>query len=99
MQRNAYFAFSNNILAGMLADSMEEIRQEAVEKILEIWEEKETFDLDLRIPELNWSSDHFSKIIDWDSLSLAQLNEPSSTRGMSPEELKTRITNPLILDK
>lgn len=99
MQRNAFFAFSDNILAGMLADSREEIRQEAVEKILQIREEKESFDLDRRVPELNWSSDHFSKMIDWDSLSLAQLNEPSSTRGMSPEELKTRITNPLILNK
>ena len=66
VQCNAFFAFSDNILAGMLADSREEIRQEAVEKILQIREEKETFDQDRRVPELNWSSDHFSKMIDWD---------------------------------
>jgi hypothetical protein len=46
VQRNAFFAFSDNILAGMLADRREEIRQEAVEKILQIREEKESFDLD-----------------------------------------------------
>ena len=83
----------------MLADSSKEVRQDAVNKILQIRTEKGDFDLDRSVPNLNWSAVHYSQMIDWDSLSLAQLHEPSSTRGMSLEELQGGISHPLFLGK
>ena len=43
--------------------------------------------LDRNVPDINWSCDHYSDMIVWDSLSEGQICEPSVTKYMSNEQL------------
>ena len=50
------------------------------------------------MPDLNWGAENYHEIVDWDSFSWAQLNEPAMTQNMSIEQLKVVSGSPMLLD-
>ena len=99
VQRNAFFAFPDNILGCMLADSQKSVREKALNTIKEIRLNKpKKFDLDRTVPTLEWNAEDYSSMIDWESVSWAQLNEPSMTQKMSIEQLESVVESPMQLD-
>lgn len=100
VQRNAFFALPDNVLAGMLSDHDIDIRDSAVRKILEIRKTAvDDLELDRTLPELNWKAESYHEMINWDELTQEQLVEPAVTKSMSDEELVASISAPLIVDK
>lgn len=89
IQRNAYFAMPDNILSCMLNDKNKAIRDEAI-KIIENTRKNDisSDEIDRTLPVINWNANHYSKLIDWESLSSGQLFEPSITKKMSMNELQ-----------
>ena len=101
VQRNAFFAFVDNILAAMLSDNKFEIRNLGVEKIIHIRRKSDnnTIEPDRTIPDLNWESKSYTEIVDFDSLKSDQLIEPAVTRHFSDDELRDAIAGgPLVLE-
>ena len=49
----------------------------------------EEFDIDRTLPLLNWDAKNYYEMIFWDELSCEQLHEPSMTRNLNEDELKS----------
>ena len=91
IERNAYFALPDNLLAGMLLDRDEDVRNKAVCKIIKLRErvnnEDCERDIDRQLPELNWQAAHYHEMIYWDKLTDEQQVEPATTKCMTIREL------------
>ena len=57
VERNAFFAFSDNVLGCMLADPDQAVREQAVNTISKIRETRGAFDINRTVPELNWGAE------------------------------------------
>ncbi len=98
VQRNAFFAFCDNILAAMLSDNRFEIRNLGVERIISI-RNSDNIEPDRSLPDLNWDSKSYTEIVDFDSLKRDQMIEPAVTRHISDEELRDAIAGgPMVLE-
>ena len=90
VQKNAYFAHSENILIAMLHDSDENIRKLAVEKIINIRSEN-SIDNHVRkfkVPKLNFQASNYYSLITWENAT-----EPPLTKRLSNAELADFISN------
>lgn len=86
IQRNAYAAHPENVLFAMLADERRDVRADAVAKIMSV-RKKQATPVEVRrfkIPEVNFSADDYTKIIDWES---TEIFEPPVTKHLSDEHL------------
>ena len=102
-QTNAYFAHSENLLAAMLCDEDETIRQKAINAILTIRRRKKckvkvnaagirVF----RVPQLNWEAKNYMEIIPWE---VKLFTEPPVTKQLSNDELMCGYGAPLDIPK
>lgn len=92
LQRNAFYAHPENIILATLGDSRENVRELAVNKILEsrVKNKDETIIREFKIPKLNFNADDYIELIDWESISFT---EPPLTMSWSEDELKSMIKN------
>ena len=86
VQRNAYFAHRENVLAAMLTDRDSAMRDQAVAKILAPQKRKAREMLVFRVPRLNWQVKHRTNMISW----CGQITEPPVTKLMSDEITSAR---------
>ena len=71
IQRNAYFCNPENLLLSMLADNDVQIRQKAVDTILDIRTNSSSFGpIEIRtfnLPSMRFSAETYADIIDWET--------------------------------
>ena len=93
VQRNAYFAHCENLLAAMLTDYDGAVRNQAVTKIMAARKRKARELRVFRVPHLNWQAEHFSDMISWSG----HVTEPPVTKLMSDAEITSARDQPLEL--
>jgi hypothetical protein len=92
IQRNAFFAHSENILLAMLADERTPIRQLAFRRITEI-RRAHAGALNIRqfkVPHINFKATEYCDLIDW-SVDKNNLSEPPLTRLVENDDLKKML--------
>ena len=95
VQRNAYFAHCENILAAMLTDRDSAVRDQAVTKILAARKRKARELRVFRVPRLNWQTEHLADMISWGG----QVTEPPVTKLMSDNEITSARDRSLELPR
>ena len=101
VQNNAYFAHPENVLAAMLADEDEEVRRDAVNKILALRKMKNEPKKSkmirgirvFKVPKLNWDASKYIEIFDWTT---TNITEPPVTKSFSEDDLLTAFEAPLL---
>ena len=90
MQKNAYFAHSENILIAMLHDSDENIRKIAVEKIIKLRSEvsNDSYVRKFKVPNLNFEANNYHSLITWENAT-----KPPLTKRLSNAELADFVLN------
>lgn len=97
IQRNAFFAHSENILLAQLASKLQTIRTDAVQTILQIRERRNTDTIrKFIVPKINFAATVWTNII---SKNLREMTEPPLTMAMSTDELKNLIEQPFTVPK
>lgn len=89
-ERNSYFGHPENVLVAMLVDSNQEVREEAVNAILDKRQKSSDVEQPIRKfikPKLNFNASSYHEMADIQSI------EPPVTRKMSDIELKSCIEN------
>lgn len=95
IQRNAFFAHSENVLLAMLADYREHVRELALRRILKIRRATSDSGTVLRIfevPTLNLNADDYIDLIDWENIT-----EPPLTKNITTEIICQAIIEPQII--
>jgi len=110
LQRNAYFAHSENVILGMLAEDDENIRRRAVDKPLELRSEAsattdmESFTLEssrkdvvrqFKVPKINGEATHFYELTNLDSIK--DISHPSAVMDLYDTSIAQMLTKPLVL--
>ena len=93
VQRNAYFAHGENILAAMLTDPDRAVRELAVTRILAARKQNVRQLRVFRVPCLNWRAEHFTDMISW----CGRITEPPVTKDLSDSEITSARDQPLEL--
>lgn len=94
IQRNAFFAHSENLLLAQLCSKTRSERWNAVHKILEIRETTPSNGIRrFKVPTINFNAKNWTNMIEWDE----RITEPPFTVGMNEEELIDLIENPLVV--
>ena len=85
VQRNAYYAYHENILLAMLCDSRKDIRQLSYQRII-IARDNAPLSVQrkFKIPKLRFDAKEYHDIIDWTQ---ATITEPPLTKTLSKEQL------------
>lgn len=91
IQRNAFFAHSENLLLAQISSNDTLERLDGVNKILEIRENYSTGIRRFKVPTINFTAKKWINMIEWDDT----VTEPSFTASMNNEELLDLIENPL----
>ena len=91
LNRNSYFAHSENILLAMLVDEDCDVRKIAVKKIIGIRAKKQLQVRKFEKPKVNFAAQKFYEMIDLSNMEL--LFEPPLLRGISNEELQQCISS------
>jgi len=87
IQRNAYFAHTENLLLCMVRDERAPIRELALRRILKARKEKDETDCSVRqfvVPKLNVDAKDYTEIVEWMS---CKVTEPPILRNMTNDEL------------
>jgi len=110
LQRNAYFAHSENVVLGMLAEDDETIRRRAVDKILELLSEASaTTDMEsstleisrkdvvrqFKVPKNNVEATHFYELTNLDSIK--DISQPPAVMDLDDTSIAQMLTKPLVL--
>jgi len=110
LQRNAYFAHSENVILGMLAEDDENIHRRAVDKILELRSEASaTTDMEsstlessrkdvvrqLKVPKINVEATHFYELTNLDSIK--NISQPPTMTDLDDTLISQMLTKPLVL--
>ena len=103
-QHNSFFAHSSNLFLTMLTDDRENVRQKAVNAIVDMRHgevvskiEKTSSGLRVfRVPELRWDAKDYTEMIGWD---LELFTEPAVTRKLSDNALREAYAAPLEIPK
>ena len=96
IQRGAYHAHSENVLASFVCSDSEEDRVFAVDKILKIRNGSDHGDLSVRChstPEINLDANTPKELIDWDK----KLHEPVFTCKLNLEEINEIKNRPIMI--
>ena len=101
IQRNAFFALPDNLLAGMLADNDKAVREKAVSIISEIRrnhivDEIGELECNRLLPTLCWQAQDYTTMINFTDLEPDQILEPAITKQLSITELDQISLNPFI---
>ena len=102
IQRNAFFALTDNLLAGMLADNDKSVHVKAVSIILEIrcnnlFDEVGDLEINRTLPTLNWQAQDYTNMINFEDLEPDQKLEPAIMRALTNSELNNLILKPFII--
>lgn len=95
LQRNAYWAHSENILIAMLADEHEDTRKMAVQTILRCRLSSMHSPKQVRqflVPKVNFESEAYHQLIDWRN---TVVTEPPLSFSISSAELEQVVSKPL----
>lgn len=92
LQTNGYWAHGENILVAMLADERQEIREMAVDIILQCRQRPSDDIRQFRPPHINFNAEDYIQLVEPDVLSKC---EPPLTMALSEEELSGAINAPL----
>jgi len=110
LQRNAYFAHSENVILGMLAEDDENIHQRAVDKILELRSEASaTTDMEsstlessrkdvvqqFKAPKVNVEATHFYELTNLDSIK--DICQPPAVMDLDDALIAQMLTKPLLV--
>ena len=105
-KHNAYHAHPENIVCAMLADQSDEIRSEAVERILTLRRMKPKKPRSkiasargirfFKPPPLDWDCTSYSNMINWNSKEV-MVSEPALTKNMSDSEIRSALNSSLSL--
>jgi len=109
LQRNSCFAHSENVIFGMLAEDDENIRQRAVDKILELRSEASaTTDMEsstlessrkdvrqFKVPKINVEATHFYQLTNLDSIK--DISQPPAMMDLDDTSIAQMLTKPLVL--
>ena len=89
VQRNAFFAHSENVLLAMINDERPYIRELGWRRIVKAREENKSLNTvrDFKIPDLIFRAEDYYSMIDWKE----KIHEPPLTKGLSDEFLRTCI--------
>src|ERR1043165_2702812 len=80
IQRNVFFAHSENLLIAVISDERQHIRELGMRRILETRMTKHNSIREFVIPELNFDANEYYDMIHW---SKAQVTEPPLTANVS----------------
>ena len=95
--RNSYFAHSELLLLTMLADKDEEVRAEAVNKIVDIRKGENFGDKSPRkfkVPRVLFDCKKYTEMIDWEK---EEIMEPRLTSDISTDMLRDFVERPMVL--
>ena len=91
IDRNGYFAHSENLLIAMLGDDRKHIRELALRRILKCRSTKKNDDVRIfRTNKLNFNCEDYVDLIDWQNI---KITEPPLTMEISNEELTAMISS------
>lgn len=91
IQRNAFFAYPENVLLAMLADDRKHIRELALRRILQSRVPRYDNQIrDFKVPKLNFDATDYTELIDWQS---DKVTEPPLTKSISEADLRRMIVN------
>ena len=95
LQRNAYFCHPENLLLSMLADNDMQIRQKAVNTILDIRTNNSSFGqieiLPFNLPSIRFTAETYVDMIDWET---SLITEPPFTKHLK-EVLLSSVCTPI----
>lgn len=95
IQRNGFFAHSENILLAMLQDERRRIRELALRRILRAREKKHNFNIRIfEVPKLNFDAEEYFSLINWSD---ECLSEPPITQNLKDDEIKDMIKTGSIM--
>lgn len=87
IQRNGFFAHSENILLSMITDDRQHIRELGIRRILKARSQRTNEGIRIfRIPEINFDAKEYFNLIDW-----TEISEPPLTFDIADDELKKMI--------
>ena len=88
--RNAYFAHPENVLLSMISDSRRNIRQEAIEKIVQARRDNsDNTEIRLfRVPDINFQANDYTDMVD-----LSSVSSPPVLSNISSDELLQCLDN------
>ncbi|CAH1116385.1 unnamed protein product [Phaedon cochleariae] len=91
IQRNSYFAHSENILLAMLADSRKYIRELALRRILKCRTSHpiENGIREFKVPRINFEAEEYWDMIDWQQ---GDITEPPLTKDITEAALREMIS-------
>lgn len=90
IQRNAFFAHSENILIAILGDDRKYVRELALRRILKCRASKTDHQLrDFKVPDLKFDAADYTELINWQS----DVTEPPLTKTIPEAELRQMIGN------
>ena len=100
VQNNAYISHQKNVLPAMLEDQDETIRRKAVNKIIEVRQQKVEKVMAKKAmgirwfkpPSLVWNSPNYVNMFSWDTV---DITEPAVTMKMTDDELLVAYLKPL----
>jgi len=110
LQRNAYFAHSENVILGMLAEDDKNIHRRAVDKILELRSEASaTTDMEsstlessrkgvvrqFKVPKINAEATHFYELTNLNSIK--DISQPPAVMDLDDTSIAQMLTKPLVL--
>jgi len=89
IERNAYFAHSENLLLCMLVDERTHVRELALRRVLKAQREKPRFFVRrFRVPSLNFNSTDYIDLVHWQN---CEVTVPLILSDMSEDQLKSLI--------
>ena len=94
VQRNAYFAHPENLIAAMLSDPDSAVRDQGVSLILGTRRQAECQRRQFRVPPLNWEANSYTEMIQWDKV---HITEPPVTVTLPDSVIESARDQPLEL--